>query len=46
MADAVRKLVWDELQKNIVIDGDMMIDGRTGEVLGPKVDNTYLKHKF
>ena len=33
IGDAVRKLTWDELQKNIVIDHDMMIDRRTGEVL-------------
>ena len=46
MADTVRKLAWDELQKNIVIDGDMMIDRRTGEVLGPEVGNTYWKVKF
>ena len=27
---AKRKLAWDELQKNIVIDSNMMIDRRTG----------------
>ena len=41
MADTVRKLAWDELQKNIAIDGDMMIDRRTGEVLGLEVGYTY-----
>ena len=32
--------------KNIVMDGDMMIDKRTGEVLDPEVDSTYWKEKF
>ena len=31
------KLAWDELY--ILIPGDMMIDIRTGEVLGAKVDD-------
>ena len=39
MHDTIRKLAWEELQKNIVMDGDeMMIGKRTGEVLGPEVD--------
>ena len=46
MDDTMRKLAWDELQMNIVMDGDMMIDGRTGEVLDPEVDYTRWKHKF
>ena len=46
MDDAIRKLAWDELQKNIVIDGDMMIDRRTGEVLGSEVDYTRWKDRF
>ena len=29
-----------------MIDGDMMIDKRTGEVLDPEVDFTYWKYKF
>ena len=29
-----------------MIDGDMMIDKRTGEVLDPEVDFTYQKYKF
>ena len=33
MNDAIRKLACDELQKNIVINGDTMIDRRKGEVL-------------
>ena len=32
--------------KNIVMDGDTMIDKRTGEVLNPDVDSTYWKDKF
>ena len=44
--NAMRKLTWEGLQKNIMIDGDTMIDRRTGEVLGPEVDSTYWKDKF
>ena len=40
MDGAVRKLAWDEIQKNIVTDGDMMIDRRLGEVLGHEIDYT------
>ena len=40
MDDALRKLAWDELQKNIAIDGNMMIDRRSGEVSGHEVDYT------
>ena len=32
--------------KNIAMDGDMMIDRRTGEVLDPAVESTYWKDKF
>ena len=39
----VRKLAWDSFQKKIVVDVDMIIDKRTGEVLGPEVDYTYYK---
>ena len=46
MDDTIRKLAWDGLQKNIVMDGDTMIDKRTGEVLNPEVDSTYWKDKF
>ena len=46
MEDTMRKLAWDELQKNIVMDDDMMIHGRTGEVLDLEVDFTYWKDKF
>ena len=44
--DMIRKLAWDGLQKNIIIDGDMIIDKRTGDVLGPEVDLTYCKDNF
>ena len=46
MDDTIRKLAWDGLQKNIVMDGDTMIDKRTGVMLGPEVDSTYWKDKF
>ena len=46
MDDTIRKLAWEGLQKNIVMDGDMMIDKRIGEVLGPEVDSRYWKDKF
>ena len=44
--DMMRKLAWEELQKNIVMDGDTMIDKRTGEVLDLEVDSRYWKDKF
>ena len=46
MEDTVRKLAWEGLQKNIVMDSDMMIDKRTGEVLDPEVNSAYWKKKF
>ena len=46
MEDTVRKLAWEGRQKNIVMDGDTMINRRTGEVLDPEVDSTYWKDKF
>ena len=46
MEDTMRKLAWERLKKNIVMDGDTMIDKRTGEVLNPEVDFTYWKYKF
>ena len=46
MEDTIRKLASDGLQKNIVMDGDTLIDKRIGEVLGPEVDSTYWKDKF
>ena len=46
MEDAMRKLAWEGLQKNIVMDGNTMINKRTGELLNPEVDSTYWKDKF
>ena len=46
MDDTLRKLAWERLQKDMVMDGDMMIDRRTGEVLDPEFDYTYRKSKF
>ena len=46
MEDTMRKLAWERPQKNIVIDGDTMIDKRTGEVLNPEVDSTHWKETF
>ena len=46
MENTMRKPTWEGLQKNIVIDGDTMIDQRTGEVLGLEVGPTYQKEKF
>ena len=40
MEDTMRKLAWEGLRKNIVIDGDTMIDKRTVEELNPEVDST------
>ena len=44
--DTIRKLAWEGLQRNIVMDGDTMIDKRTDVVLDPDVDSTYWKDKF
>ena len=46
MKDTIRKLAWEGLQKNIVMDGDTMIEKRTGEALGLEADSTYWKNKF
>ena len=46
MDDMIMKLAWDELQKNMVMDGDVMIDRRTGEVFNPEIDYTRWKDKF
>ena len=42
MEDTMRKLAWKGLQKNIVMDGDTMIDKRTGEAS----NSAYWKDKF
>ena len=44
--DLIRKLASEGLQKNILMDGDTMIDKEMGKVLGPEVDFTYWKDKF
>ena len=44
--DMMRKLAWEGLQKNIVMDDDTMIDKRTVELLDSEVDSTYCKDKF
>ena len=46
MNDALRKLAWEELQKNIVMDGDTLIDRRTGEEFDLEVDSTCWQNKF
>ena len=45
MDDTIKKLAWEGLQKDIIMDGDSMIDKRTGKVLGPEVDSIYWKDK-
>ena len=46
MDDTLRKLAGYRLQKNIVMDDDMMIGRRTREVLDPEVDSTCWQNKF
>ena len=46
MDDTIRKLAQERLQKNIVMDGDTMIDKRTGVVFDPEVHSTHWKDKF
>ena len=41
MEDTMTKLALEGLQRNIVMDGDTMIDKRTVEVLNSEVDSTY-----
>ena len=43
MEDTMRKLAWEGFQKNIVMDGDTMVNKSTDEVLNPVVDSTYWK---
>ena len=38
----MKKLAW----YNIAVDGKIMMDKGTGEVLGPKVDDTCYEEKF
>ena len=46
MKDTMRTPAWEGLKRNIVMDGDTMIDNRTGEMLDSEVDSTYWKDKF
>ena len=46
MDDTLTKDAWDWLQKSMVMDGDTILNRRTGEVLGPEVDSMYWKNKF
>ena len=46
MEDTMKKVAQEGLQKNILMDGDTMIDKRTGEGLNPKFYTTYWKDKF
>ena len=46
MEDAMRKLSWKGLQRNIAMGGDTMINNVTGEVLDPEADSTYWTNKF
>ena len=46
MDDTLIKLAWDRLQNSMVMDGDTMINRRTGEVLGPEVDSMNWNNKF
>ena len=46
MEDTMRKIARKGLQKDVVVDGDTMIDKRTGEALGLEADSTFWKNKF
>ena len=46
MENTMRKVTWEGLQRNSVIDGDRMIVKMTAEVLKPEVNSTYSKEKF
>ena len=44
--DVVKKLSGKRFQVSKVVDGEMMIDRRTCEALGPEVDYILCKYKF
>ena len=44
--DAVRRLAWKQFQENTVVNGDMLIDKKTGAVLDPELDYICYKEKF
>ena len=46
MENFIKKLAWEEFQRNIVMDGDMMINKRKGEVLDLEVNSSYWKDNF
>ena len=46
MEDTMRKFACERLRKNMVMNGDTMIDKRTDEMLNPEVDSVYWKDKF
>ena len=46
MENTMRKVAWEGLQRNIVIEGDRMIVKMTAEVLNPEVNSTYSKEIF
>ena len=46
MEDTMGKLAWEGLQKNMVMDGDTMIEKQTIEVLNLEVDSMFWKDKF
>ena len=46
MEDTMRKFACERLRKNMVMNGDTMIDKRTDEMLNPEVDSIYWKDKF
>ena len=46
MENTMRKLVLDSVGKNLVVNEEIMIDKRTGEVLGREVNYACYKDKF
>ena len=44
--DTLKKLTWDELQKNIMMDGDTIIYRRIDEVMNPEFIPHVRKTKF
>ena len=42
MENTVKKLAWDSLWKNEVVDSGLMIGKKTGEILGSVADYTFL----
>ena len=42
MEQTIRDFSWEYITE----DGEMLVDNKTGEVIGPLVDSTYYKEKF